>query len=718
MNIVEALNVALPEIPERLTRQKRVPKMDPRLVGRDHVLDGVPVVRVLVPDNHEFHNLPPEYWELLQLFDGERSYEEIAELFTARTGIAASADWVLQFATENAEGAFWVKTLQEKNARFREEMLEKRRARTQKKSKWGNLAEITFPAWDPDAALTRIHNRVRFIFTYQFLLLSLTMFAFAAYVLVSHWAEIGHDNLEFYNFTHKGLGDIIEFWVLVCGIACVHEFCHGLACKHTGGESHSMGLLLIYLSPAFYCDTTEAWVYGSKWQRITTAAAGVWSSLIIYSIASFVWWGTAVDGALHNFVYVVMLASGILPVLINLNPLIKLDGYFMFTELIDIPDLKENSTLYVNNWVKKNIFRLPVEVPYATWRRRLLYVPYTFVSGFYSYGLLFFVVTFVFNVIHRYNPEWAFVPATLLALLIFKSRIKALWKFMRLFYLDKKDLVKAWFTPRHSAVFAALSLLVLLAPVWRETVEGRLVLEPVQRALVRVEVPGTVVQTNVEEGRNVLAGAPLLQLRNLDLESEAARVTAELRLASARSFQAQMRYTDFVTAERHREELTAHNRTLQEQMAQLTVVSPITGTVVSPRIGDLLGAYLPSGSEVMEIANTSLLQALVYVSEPDVGKIRLGSPAALHLDTQARSILGNVTFLAPASSEAEKGLFEQQEYKGIQGSRYYVARIPVANPGDQLKDGFTGNAKIFVRRRSIAGLTWESVNDFLRRKLW
>lgn len=718
MNIAEALSVALPDIPERLVRQKRLPKMNPRLVGREHIVDGVPIVRVLVPENHAFHDLPPEFWELLQLFDGERTYEEIAELFTARTGIAATADWVMQFATENAEAAFWSKTLQEKNARFRDELSEKRRARTQKKSKWGNLAEITFPAWDPDATLTIIHDRAKFIFTYQFLLLSLGMFTFAAYVAVTHWTEIGQDNLEFYNFTHKGLADIILFWVLVCGIACIHEFCHGLACKHTGGESHSMGFLLIYLSPAFYCDTTEAWVYGNKWQRITTAASGVWSSLIIYSIATFVWWGTAVDGGLHNFAYVVMLASGILPVLINLNPLIKLDGYFMFTELLNIPDLKENATIYVNTWVKKNIFRLPAEVPYVPWRRVLLYVPYTLTSSFYSYGLLFFVVTFVYNVIHRYNPEWAFVPALLLALLVFKSRIRALWKFMRLFYLDKRDLVRAWFTPRHSAAFAAVTLLVLLAPVWRETVQGRLVLEPVQRAVVRVEVPGTVMQTNVGEGQTVSAGTPLLQLRNLNMESEAARVTSDLRLASARAFQAQSTYTDFATAGRHREELAARDRALREKMTQLTVLSPIAGAVVTPRVGDLLGAYLPSGTEVIEIANTSQLQALVYISEPDVAKVRLGTPAALHFDSQARSVLGNVTFLAPASSEIEKGLFDAQEYKGIQASRYYVARIPVSNPDERLKDGFTGTAKIFVRWRSLAGFAWESVNDFLRRKLW
>ena len=135
MNIVEALNVALPEMPERLMRQKRVPKMDPRLVGREHISDGVPEVRVLIPDTHQYYILPPRDWELLQLFDGARTYEEIAGLFTARTGIAASGDWVAEFATGNAEAAFWSKTLQEKNAHFREELAEKRRARTPNKSK-------------------------------------------------------------------------------------------------------------------------------------------------------------------------------------------------------------------------------------------------------------------------------------------------------------------------------------------------------------------------------------------------------------------------------------------------------------------------------------------------------------------------------------------------------------------------------------------------------
>jgi putative peptide zinc metalloprotease protein len=714
MNIVEALNVALPEIPERLSRQKRLPKIDPRLVAREHFLDGEPMVRVLIPDTHMFYTLPVHTWALLELFDGERNYAEIAELYTAQTGLTVDDKWVQDFAAQNADATFWYRTAQEKNARAREELAQKHRAR--KKS--NNLAEIAFPAWDPDAALTRVHDKVRFLFTYQFLLISLSMFAFATYVAVSHWSEIGHDNLEWYNFSDKTLGDFVLFWVLVCTISCIHEFCHGLACKHTGGESHSMGFLLIYLSPAFYCDTTEAWVYGSKWQVIATAAAGIWSSLIIYSLASFLWWGTAVSSGMHSFAYMVMLASGILPVVINLNPLIKLDGYYIFTEMLGISELKENSTLYLSSWIKRHIFRLPVEVPYVPWRRRLLYVPYTVASGFYSYGLLFFVVTFVYNVVHRYSPQWAFVPAFLLTLVVFKSRILALWRFMKLLYLDKKDLVKAWFTPVHYAALAATALIVLLAPVWRETVKARFLLEPAQRAVVRTEVPGRLVETNAAEGQTVSAGAPLLRLRNLDLESAAAKVAADLQTASGHAIQAQLRYGDYAAAERHRQELTEEDRGLREKMARLKVVSPIAGTVVTPRVQDLLGSYLPSGREVVQVADISVLQALVYVPEPEVGKIRVGAPAALHFDALTGSVLGRVGQLGTMSTELEKGLMPLETYKGIQAPHFYVARVPLPNDGETLRDGMTGTAKILVRRRSLAEFAWTGVTEFVRRKLW
>ena len=103
----------------------------------------------------------------------------------------------------------------------------------------------------------------------------------------------------------------------------------------------------------------------SRYQRLIIALAGVWSELYICSMATLIWWGTAPDTLLHDGAYFMMLMTGIAGLLINWNPLMKLDGYYMLSELLDVADLKENSTAYVSAWVKRHIWRLPVDVPYV-----------------------------------------------------------------------------------------------------------------------------------------------------------------------------------------------------------------------------------------------------------------------------------------------------------------------------------------------------------------
>ena len=180
------------------------------------------------------------------------------------------------------------------------------------------------------------------------------------------------------------------------------------------------------------------------------ALAGVWAELMVCAIATPIWWRTPPDTAVHNAAYFVMLITGISAALINWNPLIKLDGYHMLCEILGIVDLKEDSTAYVSGWVKRHIWGLPVEVPYVPKRRRLGYAVYALLSGLYSYTVLYVVARFVGNVFRNFNPDWSFIPELATAALIFRSRIRLLVNFMKFVYLDKKDRVRAWFTPQHS----------------------------------------------------------------------------------------------------------------------------------------------------------------------------------------------------------------------------------------------------------------------------
>jgi putative peptide zinc metalloprotease protein len=718
MNLAEALNVALPDLPAQTVAQKRLPKVDPKLIIKEQTQGGKPMVMVMIPKTRRYYPFTHEQWALLQLFDGERTYQEIADMFTAQTGVPYTEKDVQEFADVTADQPFWYKAPQEENVVLWQKLTEERRRKAQKKSLFGDLAEINFSVWDPNGFLTRVHARLGFIFTRSFVAFNLILFAFIAYVWIDRWGEIGRDSLEYYTFTHKSLADIVEFWVLIFFVGFLHETAHGLAARHTGGEVHRMGFLLIYLSPCFFCDVTEAYMFGSKWQRITTVAAGLWSELILCGFATLAWWGLPPGGFVHEISYKVILIAGVAALLINLNPLVKLDGYYLFSELFDIVDLKENSTEFTISWLKNRIFRLPVTVPVVPPRRKILFVPYSILSGAYSYVLLFFVVRFVYNVGYNYSPQWAFVPALGLALLVFRSRVRTLMRFMQSVYLDKKDLLKSAIKSRGALIAAAILLLVLFAPFWRERVTGRFALEPIQKSVIRAQVSGRVDELRAGEGDRVTAGDPIIRLRNLELESDLGEAEFEYAMASERSSQARLHNADYASLEHEREEIATRVRLLRDQTTQLTLASDVSGVVASPRIVDELGSYVRAGTELIDVADISYMKARIYVAESDVRKVYVGNSAKVHIPGLFQSFEGTVTAIAPAVSALEEGVMDKQQYIGLHPPHYYFADIVIANPESVLKVGMTGDAAIFVRRRILAGMLAETIRDFVFRKLW
>ncbi|MGC1645437.1 MAG: HlyD family efflux transporter periplasmic adaptor subunit [Candidatus Sulfotelmatobacter sp.] len=714
MNLAEALDV-LPEI-STPTKGKRIFKMDPRLVGREHMEEEGAMFLAHVPGSVELFRLTPEQWKLAHFFDGQRSYSEVAELFAAETAIQLSEEDVRSFAEMMQDSNFWYQSPQEKNSALMEKLRERRKK--QKKAKAGDMAHIVIAHWDADAWIEIGHRKLQFVYTPWFTALTLFAFAFLAYIFVSHWSQIGADTLEYYTFTDKSAADLAEFWILFFIMAFFHEGAHAITCKHYGGGVHKTGFHLIYLSPAFFVDVTEVWVYANRFQRVVTALAGIWTELIICSIATVVWWGTPPGGPVHDLAYKVVLIAGIAVVLMNLNPLIKLDGYYVLSETLGIDEIKERSTALLSNWVQKHVFRLPVEVAYVRPRLRWFFVPYAILSGLYSYLLLYAVARFVGNVFRHFSPEWAFLPTTLVALLIFKSRIIKLGKFMKTVYADKRNALARSMTPPRIAIFAAVLAALLGIPFFSNTVHAKFILEPVVRAVVRAEVPGAVVEVLVREGQKVEPGDRLLRLRNLDLESQQALTDADLQLARSRSTEAHMDYTDAGATEQEFQQDRQKSELLAKEVEQLQLRSPIRGSVVSPRPGDLLGSHLNAGATAVEVANLSTLRARLYLPEPEMREVRPGQAVSLRVDSSFRSFSGVVGEIALASTEIEPGLEPKSEYKGLLAPRWYAVTVLEPNGEGKLMYGMTGTAKIYTARHSLAGMVWRSASEFVSRKLW
>jgi len=713
MNLTEALHVALPDLPSRSAR-KRYPRLHPKIVARPQTEDGEPVIYAIVSGANQLYRFTPEQWDLVQLFNGQRSYEDVSNAYKERTGVYYSPADIREYISELDE--IWYTSPLEPNVLAAEKGAEERHKRAAKK--WEDITTITVGHWDPDTYLTRLHERAKFVYTGWFTGLTLFLFGIMALIFIDRWGEIGADTLKYYNFTQKGLSDIVEFWLLFCFLGFFHESAHGLTCKHFGGEVHKMGFLLYYLEPCFFVDVTEVYIYAGKWARITTSIAGIWVELIFCSAASIIWWGTPAGTPIHDLAYKIILITGVGVAVINLNPLIKLDGYYILCELTGIIALKEDSTAFISSWCKKHIFRLPVEVEFVPRRRRLLFAIYAIASGIYSYTLLYVVISFSYHVFRKYSPEWAFVPAGLIALLIFKSRIRTLVRFMRTLYLDKRERVRQWlFTPR-GAIAGILTALFLFVPIWPDTRTGRFSLEAMRKAAIHATVPGEVASVLPTEGQLVKAGTPLVNLRNLELESRAAEVNSEWRLASLRAAEARLRYADYNRAERQRDSLGEQSAELALQVSALRVVSPIAGTVITPRPADLAGSYAEAGKLLLEVADVNTLRARIYLPEFDLRDVRPGNPVSLKLDSAFVPLHSQVADLAPSAARIEPGLVPQEGYKGLTGIDFYGVTAVVPNAGGRLKIGMPGTAKIVIGHRSLAALFGQQVRDFVDRKIW
>ena len=214
MNLSEALDAALPEMPRTRSARTRPPCIDPDLIIREDVLDGEPFVAVLQREKGSFFRFSPSQWQLAVLFDGVRSNAEVSDLYAQQTGISLSSADVGTFADNMEESGFWYKTPQERNLALSEKLRAQRNRRAGRKSKI-DLAHIRFSAWDPDRYLGWLDRLVGgYIYSTWCVLAVVVLFAFESTVFISKWNFIGPDIVLYYNFSHKSLVDLAQFWLL------------------------------------------------------------------------------------------------------------------------------------------------------------------------------------------------------------------------------------------------------------------------------------------------------------------------------------------------------------------------------------------------------------------------------------------------------------------------------------------------------------------------
>jgi len=713
MNLSRAFDVALPELPRQHFRESYF-RFNPAVIWREHKEPNGVVIMALAPNRGKGFVFTPDQWQLLQLFDGNRNYEQIAALWKQKCGVSAAPDTIRGFAENLDLGDFWLKTPQEESAALAFDAAEKRRALI--KQKKNDFAKIYLWHFDADVVLTKVQRHVKWIWSPAFVIGSLVVLVVMVTAWILRWDEIWRDSLLYWNMTEKTLLDVGEFYLLFAIIGFFHESGHALTAKNFGGEVHRTGLMLVYTTPAFFVDTVEVWIFGTRIQRIYTVLAGFWFEGMLCAIATFVWWASPAGTGIHDFAYKIILVGGIMPVAFNMNPLTKLDGYLCFSEIIRIQNLKEKANAFLSGWVRRHIFRMQVPVPLLPRKRAIFFAAFAVLSGFYSYMMLGFLSRVTFKIFAHFSPEWAFVPATLVALRIFKSRIQKFIAFCHDFYLSKKAFMTA--NRKLLAPLAAAILILLFVPWKREQAEAPFVIEPSERAVLRAQTPGLVETISVKEGEAVAAGEKIAALRSMAVESEIARAGSGFAVASARATNAELQSADYGSAMAERRQWSRQVELAKDRRSELDVVSPISGSVVTPRVEDLRDTWIDEGTTIAEVQNLAVVKARVFIPETEMRVLTRVTGHSLRIASSLSTLHGTLLSLSPTSQDIAPGLIPANKYKGMTPPPQYVAIIALDNREGVLRSGMSGEAKLFGIRRSVAGSAWQVLADFVGRKIW
>ncbi len=385
------------------SNQRAIPlKTRPDLEVADIEYLGVGYRVVKDPVGLKYHRLQVEQYHVLELLDGERSLEQVRdELKITYPTVQLQLSDIQQLITDlHKKGLLQTDRAGQAGSLIRE----RRKEQADKlKQKLMSLLYFRLPGWDPEKTLQWMHPTVKWLW-HPLVITVCMLFVSSAWLLLLVNFDVFRSKLpEFEQFF--GWPNLIYMWATLGVAKIIHEFGHGVSCKHYGGECHEMGVMMLVFSPCLYCDVTDSWMLKDKWQRIIIAAAGMYIEVIISAFAIYVWWFTK-PGMVNYLALNTFFVTTITTVIFNANPLMRFDGYYMMSDFLEIPNLRAKS----DKLLRENFgwYCLGIEIkpdPFMPETGKAWFVSYAIAAWLYRWVILFSISFFLYTVLKPYDLQ-------------------------------------------------------------------------------------------------------------------------------------------------------------------------------------------------------------------------------------------------------------------------------------------------------------------------
>ena len=470
---------------------------------------------------------------------------------------------------------------------------------------------IKFPLFDPDRLLERWLAWYRPLFGPFGALAWLLVVGWGAMTAAQHWDDLTLD------ITNRVLEpqNLLILGLVFPVLKALHEFGHACAVKAWGGEVHEMGVMLLVLMPVPYVDASSANAFPEKHRRVLVGAAGMAVELFVASLALFLWLDMQ-PGILRAVLFNVMLIAGVSTVLFNANPLLRFDGYYILSDLIELPNLRQRSQQYLGATLQRRLFGVQNDALEATPREAGWFMTFAIAAFAYRIFITLAIAAFV-------ATQYFFVGVLLALWAVVTGLIAPVAGFLGYLAFSPKlrrHRLRAVLTS--GAVLGGLGFLVFAVPVPSWT-NAQGVLWGAEQSAVRAGAEGFVMKVLAQPGVHVTKGQALVEAVDPLLPPKIRMLEAEKEAFEARYLSE--RVDNLVSSLITQEKLKAVDAELARQLErarELVIRSPADGIFAVAAPEDLPGRFLRQGEPVGYVIPEGRVLARVVVPQEAIDRVR------------------------------------------------------------------------------------------------
>lgn len=688
-----------------------------------------------------FFHLKEEEFAILSLLDGTATLRSIQSEYQRRfPPQQISLESIKSFIAELYRNGLLVSEAPGQGS----ELLKRARAQRRRDlaTQLMNLLAIRFRGVDPRPLLRRLQPIADRLFTPACLLLVLLL-ALSAATLCAVQFEVFVSRLPALRRFFGG-PNLIALMLCLASVKVLHELGHAAACRKFGGECHEIGLMLLAFIPCLYCDVTDAWRFRSRWRRMAVSAAGVYVEVLIAALCTFLWWFSR-PGLFNSLCLNLVVVCSVSTVLLNGNPLLRYDGYYLLADLTETPNLWQRSRALLRGLLGRCCLGLdgPSERRLPAGRRGPLLL-YGIASMAYRAVVVVLILWFVYRVLALHGLESlgrVLVVITLGGLLLppMVVAVKALGDPVRRRAMNGRRLAL-------TLILLALVVAGVLSIPFPYHVSAEAMVRLSDAHPVFVVEPGEL-QFAVAAGTPVKRGQPLAVLADPAMDREIRRMKGARDEQRQRVRTLELRRGDdpaaageLPAARAALEDLERRLQDLRRDAGDLTLRAPIDGVIYPvpealrpKREADLVeswrgspldpqnrGAYFKEGVFCL-VGVPGRFEAVAVVDEHDVESVRVGQAVTLRIESlPGRTITGTVIDISRGNLQDDPyGLLvggalprsDDPDRADSRDGRSYTVRVELDGRHAALLHGARGSARIRAGSRSLG----RRLLSFLRR---